>query len=144
MVSGNDDDGEEKIPVPVKTVDKQTTGTVKRTVEPQAPVRGSGGNRRGGPGGSEGGTWQLHGGPSWGTTYSQGALSLTCGLQLSVIVPLVATVTMDDLLRSQALVLLVAVLALVLEAVSTHSSRCSDAAVCGIRGRQLSANKEPC
>jgi hypothetical protein len=54
--SGNDDDGEEKIPVPVKTVDKKTTGTVKRTApEPQAPVRGSGGNRRGGPGGNEGG-----------------------------------------------------------------------------------------
>lgn len=55
--SGNDDDGEEKIPVPVKTVDKKTTGTAKRNVEPQAPVRGPGGNRRGGPSGNEGGMY---------------------------------------------------------------------------------------
>ncbi|CAH0049061.1 unnamed protein product [Clonostachys solani] len=51
---GNDDDGEEKIPVPVKTVDKQTPRTAKRNVEPQPPTRGPGGNRRGGPGGNEG------------------------------------------------------------------------------------------
>lgn len=50
---GNDDDGEEKPVVPVKTVDKAPTNTTKRNVEPQAPVR-AGGNRRGGPGGSEG------------------------------------------------------------------------------------------
>jgi plasminogen activator inhibitor 1 RNA-binding protein len=66
---GNDDDGEEKIPVPVKTVDKKTTGTVKRNVEPQAPVRGPGGNRRGGPSGNEGGMyirwlWRLKRPPS--------------------------------------------------------------------------------
>lgn len=52
---GNDDDGEEKIPVPVKTVDKQNPRTAKRNVEPQPPTRGPGGNRRGGPGGNEGG-----------------------------------------------------------------------------------------
>ncbi|KAL7950882.1 hypothetical protein V8C42DRAFT_307826 [Trichoderma barbatum] len=53
---GNDSDGEEKPVVPVKTVDKAATRTTKRNVEPQAPqapVR-TGGNRRGGPGGSEG------------------------------------------------------------------------------------------
>lgn len=51
---GNDEDGEEKPVVPVKTVDKTPTNTTKRGVEPQAPVRAAGGNRRGGPGGSEG------------------------------------------------------------------------------------------
>ncbi|KAH7170230.1 hypothetical protein EDB81DRAFT_774789 [Dactylonectria macrodidyma] len=52
---GNDSDGEEKPVVPVKTVDKASTRTTKRNVEPQAPVRaaGAGSNRRG-PGGSEG------------------------------------------------------------------------------------------
>ncbi|KAM5366714.1 hypothetical protein ACJZ2D_010390 [Fusarium nematophilum] len=53
--SGNDSDGEEKPVVPVKTVDKATTRTTKRNVEPQAPLRagGAGGNRRG-PSGNEG------------------------------------------------------------------------------------------
>lgn len=53
---GNDDDGEEKIPVPVKTVDKSVPRTVKRNApEPQQPVhRATGGNRRGGPSGNEG------------------------------------------------------------------------------------------
>lgn len=52
---GNDSDGEEKTPVPVKTVDKAVPRTTKRNVEPQAPVKaaGTGGGRRG-PGGSEG------------------------------------------------------------------------------------------
>ncbi|KAH8738069.1 hypothetical protein BGZ61DRAFT_27422 [Ilyonectria robusta] len=52
---GNDSDGEEKPVVPVKTVDKASTRTTKRNVEPQAPVRaaGAGSNRRG-PSGSEG------------------------------------------------------------------------------------------
>ncbi len=55
--SGNDEDGDAKPNAPVKTVDKATTHTTKRGVEPQAPVRAAGatGNRRGGPGGSEGG-----------------------------------------------------------------------------------------
>jgi plasminogen activator inhibitor 1 RNA-binding protein len=51
---GNDEDGDEKPVVPVKTVDKTPTNTTKRGVEPQAPVRAAGGNRRGGPGGNEG------------------------------------------------------------------------------------------
>lgn len=52
---GNDSDGEEKIPVPVKTVDKTSTRTTKRNVEPQAPqapVRTSAPRR--GPSGNEG------------------------------------------------------------------------------------------
>ncbi|KPM42640.1 hypothetical protein AK830_g3929 [Neonectria ditissima] len=54
---GNDSDGEEKPVVPVKTVDKPTTRTTKRNVEPQAPLRaagGAGGSSRRGPGGNEG------------------------------------------------------------------------------------------
>jgi plasminogen activator inhibitor 1 RNA-binding protein len=52
---GNDEDGEEKPIVPVKTVDKAPTNTTKRNVEPEAPVRSAGGgNRRGGPRGNEG------------------------------------------------------------------------------------------
>lgn len=56
---GNDEEGEAKTNVPVKTVDKASTRTTKRNVEPEAPVRGgaTGGNRRGGPGGNEGGTF---------------------------------------------------------------------------------------
>lgn len=59
--SGNDEDGDAKPTAPVKTVDKATTHTTKRGVEPQAPVRAGGatGNRRGGPGGSEGGKFFL-------------------------------------------------------------------------------------
>lgn len=54
--AGNDDDGEEKPVVPVKTVDKTSTRTVKRNAEPAPPARGSAtGSRRGGPGGNEGG-----------------------------------------------------------------------------------------
>jgi plasminogen activator inhibitor 1 RNA-binding protein len=49
---GNDDDGEEKPVVPVKTVDKTSTRTSKRTEGPAAPTRGNA-NRRG-PSGSEG------------------------------------------------------------------------------------------
>ncbi|KAM3505986.1 hypothetical protein MY10362_002632 [Beauveria mimosiformis] len=53
---GNDEDGDAKPNAPVKTVDKASTHTTKRNVEPQAPVRAAGatGNRRGGPGGNEG------------------------------------------------------------------------------------------
>lgn len=52
---GNDEDGENKPNVPVKTVDKATARTTKRNVEPQAPVKAAGaGNNRRGPGGSEG------------------------------------------------------------------------------------------
>lgn len=52
---GNDEDGEEKTPVPVKTVDKAVKGTTKRNADPAPPVRGTGaGSRRGGPGGNEG------------------------------------------------------------------------------------------
>ncbi|KJZ72954.1 hypothetical protein HIM_07717 [Hirsutella minnesotensis 3608] len=53
---GNDDDGEEKPIVPVKTVDKAVNRTSKRNVEPQAPQApvASGGNRRGGFRGNEG------------------------------------------------------------------------------------------
>ncbi|KHN99649.1 elicitor protein [Metarhizium album ARSEF 1941] len=53
---GNDDSGEHKPIVPVKTVDKATARTTKRNAEPQAPAaptRGTG-NRRGGPRGNEG------------------------------------------------------------------------------------------
>ena len=55
--AGNDDDGEEKPTVPVKTVDKASTRTVKRTADPAPPVRnpGTSGTRRGGAGGNEGG-----------------------------------------------------------------------------------------
>ena len=55
-MTGNDEE-EEQSNVPVKTVDKSNPRTFKRNAEPEAPVRaaGTGGNRRGGPGGSEGG-----------------------------------------------------------------------------------------
>ncbi|EQL01003.1 elicitor protein [Ophiocordyceps sinensis CO18] len=57
LPNGNDDDGEEKPVVPVKTIDKAASRTTKRNAEPQAPeapALGSGGNRRGGPRGNEG------------------------------------------------------------------------------------------
>ncbi|PHH83580.1 hypothetical protein CDD82_6608 [Ophiocordyceps australis] len=57
LIAGNDSDGEEKPVVPVKTVDKNTSRTTKRNVEPQAPqgpARGAGGNRRNLPRGNEG------------------------------------------------------------------------------------------
>ncbi|KAL6870069.1 hypothetical protein ACO1O0_001404 [Amphichorda felina] len=51
---GNDDDGEEKPVVPVKTVDKATTRTTKRNADPAPPARGHAtGSRRGGPSGNE-------------------------------------------------------------------------------------------
>jgi plasminogen activator inhibitor 1 RNA-binding protein len=55
LTAGNDDDGEEKPVVPVKTVDKTTTHTSKRIEAPAARGGAIGGNRRGGPGGNEGG-----------------------------------------------------------------------------------------
>lgn len=59
-LTGNDEDGDAKPNVPVKTVDKASTHTTKRNVEPTAPVRAGGatGNRRGGPGGNEGGKFR--------------------------------------------------------------------------------------
>lgn len=54
--AGNDDDGEEKPVVPVKTVDKATTRTTKRNADPAPPARGHAtGSRRGGPSGNEAG-----------------------------------------------------------------------------------------
>lgn len=53
---GNDVEGDEAPSGPVKTVDKTTTRTTKRNVEPQAPTKpvASTGARRAGPGGNEG------------------------------------------------------------------------------------------
>ena len=52
-------DGDSEPSGPVKTVDKASTHTTKRNVEPQAPSKpaGADGARRNGPGGSEGGSY---------------------------------------------------------------------------------------
>lgn len=54
---GNDEE-DDTPKAPVKTVDKTTMRSTKRSVEPQAPTKptaNAGGARRAGPGGNEGG-----------------------------------------------------------------------------------------